>query len=345
MVKTTAARLVARVELDGNTLTAHAADATVLWRYLVRHTGPQLVLHGIGRVDWQGRGDADILAFIDGTAPTDTSLLAGLGIYCFSSAGRLKWRYQPRGEITFSNRVFSGPWRLKTSLIAAGRTPQIWASFVHDSWWPSFVVALGASGTAALRFVNAGPIHSLGSVENATGTYLLAGGANDEYRSAMLAVLASPDVAAASPQTAGSAFARESCQPGGPRKYVLFPPSELSVALGDSPRSVAESISVDTKNSVAGIEVSVGEAGGPPLLRTVYRLSSDFTPESVGMSAAYWEKHRELSDNGTLDHSPADCAERNGMVVRVWEPDTQWRQVNVPATRASRVSTVTVAVR
>src|SRR3954470_15589019 len=108
MVKTTAARLVARVELDGNTLTAHAADATVLWRYLVRHTGPQLVLHGIGRVDWQGRGDADVLAFIDGTAPTDTSLLAGLGIYCFSSAGRLKWRYQPRGEITFSNRVFSG---------------------------------------------------------------------------------------------------------------------------------------------------------------------------------------------------------------------------------------------
>jgi hypothetical protein len=68
----------------------------------------------------------------------------------------------------------------------------------------------------------------------------------------------------------------------------------------------------------------------PPPLRTIYRLSR-FTVESVAMSDAYWETHRRLEREGKLTHSSETCPERlEGKVVKIWQPETGWKDVTAP---------------
>jgi hypothetical protein len=332
----------ARVELSGRTLIAHGDDESVLWSYRVADKPGgevdgagvrEIVLQGFVPVDWQATGDYETLVFLSIRRPAGSPRGYSFDraeVYCLSSNGRMRWKYSPDARMTFAGREFAGPWMLRTWLLLAGPRPRLWASFIDQIWWPSFVVSFGPEGVSEPLFVNAGHIESLGRIKLAGGTYVLAGGVNNEFRSAALAVLDEHGVPNASPQTAGSSFVCDGCPGGRPRKYLLFPRSELSVALGE-PYNFADFITF-LGSDVAGVEVSVREH--PPLdLRTVYRLSAGLTPQSVAMSDRYWEKHREMFRNGTLDHAAEDCPERtHGMTVRMWMPDGGWTALKVPPT-------------
>jgi len=68
----------------------------------------------------------------------------------------------------------------------------------------------------------------------------------------------------------------------------------------------------------------------PPPLRAIYRLSR-FTVESVAMSDLYWETHRRLEREGKLTHSSETCPEGlEGKMVKIWQPETGWKDVIAP---------------
>jgi hypothetical protein len=323
----------AHVEITGTTLTAHASDNSKLWSHSLGSAAGQPFLYGFAHVDWDGRPNSDIVAFVNRLGrPTRTGAtpFVSYEIYCFSSEGRVRWTYDPAQKLSFGGRHFSGPWR-PIAWLVSGAKPRVWTSFVDNTWWPSFVVRLGPDGVSDRVFVNAGHIYVLARVESANGVQVLAGGVNNEYRAAALAVLNEDGGLTSSPQTDDSSFACDDCPSERPRRYFVLPRSELSAAFGE-PYNYVDAISVPLRPDGL-IDVSVRESPEPWNLRSVYRFSTELMPESVGLSDRYWEVHRELSKTGKLDHAVEDCPERSeGMLVRVWQPDAGWKNIRVAPT-------------
>ena len=329
---TTPAAAPQRFELNGSTLAAKAPDNSLLWSYqLSDERGAQLdaSVGTFTTIDWRGKGELDAVVFvrIQETSGGFSTFIRH-DLYCFSSDGTLRWKYTSDAKLTFAGREFAGPWRPRSWQALSGSQPRLAVSFIDRTWWPSFVMTFGPEGPESLMFVNAGHVESLARVKGDSGTYLLAGGVNNDYKSPALAVLDEEGPAGRSPQPEGSPFACDNCSNGKPRKYFLFPRSDINNAAG-APYSYADADS---------LEVSVRDLmdGGP---RAIYRFSPELVPESVAMSDRYWLIHRELSEAGKLDHRPEDCPARiNGVTVRMWEPDQGWKNIHVPPTFAARPS-------
>jgi hypothetical protein len=336
-IGTTPAAAPVTMELNGTTLVAKAQDKSVLWSFrLSEERGTQAGIAAFVPIDWRAPDSPDAVVMVNVQEATESgSSFIRSDVYCFSSAGRLRWKYTPDARLSFAGRKFSGPWRIRSWHVLSAARPRLGASFIHQTWWPSIVVAFGPDGAAERLFVNAGHVESVARVEVQGRAYVMAGGINNEHRSAALAVLDEYGPAAVSPQSDGSPFACEDCPEGRPRKYFVFPRSEINVASG-APNSYADAASSRTANG--SLEVSVRERmQGEP--RAIYRLSPELMPESVAMSDRYWQIHDDLLRAGKLDHKAENCPERiNGTIVRMWEPDTGWTNISVPPTFAARPS-------
>jgi hypothetical protein len=331
----------ARLELKGTTLVASDVEGKPLWSFGLSDRGgaslrdpgestPLLV--DTVHADLDGDGGAEVVALLQFVISGRANKQLNRGeLLAFSPSGRLLWTYRPDVTFDFAGRKFAGPWRIIESRFSSDPLPRVWVSFIHHTWWPSFVMSVGASGHAEMILVNAGHVESLEMVRRGNNAYLLAGGVNNEFASAALAVIDPMRAPATSPQNAGSPFYCEQCPPGRPAKYLLFPRSELNIALGH-PLNFADIIQSATGST--SVDVSVREAPDNSL-RAIYTLAGDFTPVSVAMSDQYWTTHRELSQAGKLDHAPEQCPERtDGMVVRAWEPAAGWKEIRVRPTFA-----------
>ena len=321
-----------RLDLNGTAIVAKAPDESVLWTYQLQDSsgrpmmGP-VSLNGVASVTRAGRGDLDIVAVVSANELSTSRV----EVHCFTPDGRLRWRYTPDFNLAFGTSSFAGPWRL-SNWTQSELHGDLWISVADPNWWPSLVVSVSADGEATLRFVNAGHIETVASMHSGRTAVMLAGGVNNEFRSAALAVL-DTSRSAASPQTEGSDFFCSECPNGQPLKYFLFPRTEVSVALGE-PLNFAYAIT-PLNGSGAAAEVSVKESQAAGL-RSIYRLGPDLVPISVAMSDRYWEVHRDLSRQGKLGHAPEDCPERDrGMMARMWTQESGWQDILVPPMLAS----------
>jgi hypothetical protein len=328
---------------NAGTLTARAADDSVLWTFRPPEQPGSVVdgavvnrmdLFGTARAMFHG-GNPDVLALLSvskvSDAPNNLSSLRQ-EIYCLSSAGKFRWMFSPKNRLTFAGREFAGPWLIKAWTVLPGPKPRLWVSFIDNVWWPSFIASVDPDGKAETVFVNSGHIIALAAVQTGGATSVLAGGVNNEYRSAALAVLDPDADASSSPQTNRTPFVCDQCPVGTPYQYFVFPRLEVAAARG-VPYEFANLISAAAG---APIEVSIRDMTALNV-RAVYRFSEALMPESVAMSDRYWELHREMSRNGTLDHSPENCPERNdGVVVRMWTPGSGWSTIKVLPTFAPR---------
>jgi hypothetical protein len=335
----------ARVEAVGDAIVARAADDSVLWTYqLPERPGSQLdgaVVSNAGvistaRAYFHGP-DPDVLTTVAvnkiADSPGANNFLRH-EVYCLSSHGKLRWMFYPKTRLTFAGRDFAGQWSVGAWVMVPGANPHLWVSFIDRVWWPSFIVSLGGDGVPVTMFVNSGHIRAFEQVQLGDQGYVLAGGVNNEYRAAALAVLDARDPPSTSPQTKGTPFSCDTCPNQGPRKYFVFPRSEVPTAHG-VPYEFAHEIHAVT--GASGVDVSVTPLRSDLAVRTVYRFSKDLMPESVAMSDRYWEIHREMFHTGKLDHAPEDCPERTqGVVVRMWRPERGWTDLKVPPTFTPR---------
>jgi hypothetical protein len=88
---------------------------------------------------------------------------------------------------------------------------------------PSAVLTIDSRGIPTVRFVQAGHIYVMDYLSNASGRYLLAGGINNEYNAASMAVIPADAPPSRSPQTVGSRFERIDGPKWQPDRYFLFP--------------------------------------------------------------------------------------------------------------------------
>ena len=318
------------VEVVANAIVAHA-EGRVLWRYALPRL-PETPLdaswHSADHnpsllMDFTGDGQPEVFVSLR-LLRADGQFLRS-EFLCFSAGGNLLWRYVPELSFTFGEKTFEGPWRIAGWTATDVPTgPRVWLTVIHRVWWPAFVVTIDPAGQATIRFAHPGHIYALAHVTNETGSYVVAAGVNNEYASAMLAVLDERGPAAV-PPSSNRSYTCQSCPEGQPVRYLLFPRSELNSLLG-RPYNLAYEAAVTHDQ----MEVSVEEATQPNRLRAIYRLSHAFVPDDIALGDSYWEAHRALERDKRLDHSADLCPTRHeGVKVRIWEPERGWAEKTV----------------
>jgi hypothetical protein len=196
---------------------------------------------------------------------------------------------------------------------------------VHNAWGNSFVAQLDpTTGHSTVRYVNTGTIHSLGELQMAGATYLIAGGFNNEYDGGSAAITDERNQFTASPQTEGTRHKCVSCPVGTPDYYLVFPQSEINRALKYYENPVQYINVVGSE-----IEFDKFESGGRfDDSHYLFGFQPHIHPISVRYSSSYDLQHRELEQSGKLHHSLEQCPERlHPTPVRMWTPATGWTEL------------------
>jgi len=320
---------IARVSINGDMLLASNASGELLWKYVF--DGPLKEASSPEEswksqiVDLKGDGDSEVLIAAVPTYPQNLASHAQ-ELFCFSSNGKLLWRYQPKIQVEFnSTRDLNGPWWLSQVLVVPGsRSSSIWVAVNHGFWWPAFIVKLSPSGAPTVMFVSSGMITSLLRVQNRSGSYVVAGGINNEYRAAALAVIAENAPPATSPQGESSEYkCLRGCPSGRAYRYILLPRSELNAA-SELPYNWVQSI-VQRED---GVTVRTLELGSEQLgwaIDAFYGLSRELGPISVAYGDSYAELHRHAEGRGWIKHNFDNCPERNSpAVLKVADENGKW---------------------
>ncbi len=322
---------VTRVAINGTRLVGMGATGGVLWTYpfdepLVEGLPVEMAWR-TQIVDLNADGLPEVLlvaAFA--SAPVHPG-----EIFCFSSAGKLLWRYKANLPFRFKRTDLSGPCHFTHVIVVPGRpAATVWAAVAHNLWWPSFVVRLSAVGEDELMYASSGVVSRLQYFRNTTGSYILAAGVNNEYRQAALAVLSENGPPATSPQTQGSEYqCIAGCPNGRPYRYILLPRSELNGADGE-PYNRAQNIRVRP----GGITLDVQETASPETEVSYHEVSQYFEPERVVYGSGWRAMHERFERDGRIKHRYEDCPERKlGAVMRVWDEKGNWRAVTIPRVR------------
>ncbi len=137
-----------------------------------------------------------------------------------------------------------------------------------------------------------------------------------------------------SPEDEGSPFACTGCTPGGPERYLVFAPTEVSRASG-----VPYNRTLDVVPTGDGIQVWVQEGPVGSDVAWVYLISPDFSSVRATPADSYSARSEALHASGALGHPAAECPERaTPPVVRMWAPSSGWSVLptvvaaSVPAT-------------
>ena len=154
----------------------------------------------------------------------------------------------------------------------------------------------------------------------------MAGGVNNEYQLAALAILSRSGPPATSPQNEGSEYyCNAGCPKGKPYRYILMPRSEFSEASG-----IAFDIVDGIDLRPGGTTVQV-QAIGSVTETCYYDLSQDFEPERVAYGSSYRARHEMFEREGRINHRYQDCPERNEKaVLRICDETGNWRTVAIP---------------
>lgn len=247
-------------------------------------------------------------------------------LFCFSSAGKMLWQYKPSISLKFGADSFDGPWRITDMLVRKGRR-LVWVALSHATWRPGVVLSIDPAGKAVTRFVSAGNVYALGSIASGSSHYVLAGGVNNEYAAASLAVFEENSPPCTAPQTKGTRF---ECVDGprvGPTRYFLFPPTEINVG-GGLPYNAVTSILEGSEDSATVVAYEIPD---PPSVRAMYGLSDHLEIRDFAFDNNFGVQHRRFERAGQLHHSLDACPLLKGPArVRRWEASSGWTTVDVP---------------
>jgi hypothetical protein len=315
----------------GEAVEARGADSQLVWRHeLGRAVSriPDDVLAPLDRfnasvadVDLDGDGAIEhVLPVRFGAVGGDPSSTDGLLL--FRSDGGLLWSFQPEYSFTCGGQVYGGPWRLKSVVVSSeGAERRLWASYIHHTWWPSFVVEITFDGHSTLKYFQTGWVMSLAEVALGNRTLVAAAGVlNDVARPSL--VLFDPDqertmLPAATPEFACDVAA------GGPDRAILFPMNEVATAHR-SPYVIAHRV----QNLGGSLRVEVDGA------RMLAFLDGAGRVNGMSFSDSYFKEHEGLTGLRLLNHQLGLCPEQQTPAqIEEWTPDHGWQTYGVPLSR------------
>ncbi|MBN2354765.1 hypothetical protein JXO59_01560, partial [candidate division KSB1 bacterium] len=237
----------------------------------------------IADIDDDGRQDV----LYGGCEENDAELSGRL--FVFDHKGKIKWRHKVGRELLIGGQVYKDHYRIHhlrpRDLDRDGRKEIIINAFQYPNF-PCLVQALDCMGRLQGEYVHIGylPLLDFYDFDDDGHAEILLGGMNNEYQSAVLAVLDASRLGGCSPQTPGSRFFPESLRSGLERAYLRFPHTEF-VALGNS-------------DHILEIEKS---AGGLTVVNTnVYPNAFWSIPLKIGMVYYHFDRSLRLTSEPIL---------------------------------------------
>ncbi len=328
------------IKYDGDTLIATNPEGHTLWSH--RYPDSTFMNYFANRpdaanffriADFFHDGDREAAAIVPLTHGPNPDQRTRCELDFFSSRGDLLWSYSPERTFQFGTHELSGPWFFEDLFVSQSDSQTtLWATAGHHTWGDAFVSQIDPhTGHATLRFVNTGVLYHLGELKTSSATFLLAGGFNNEWDGGSLAIINENRPFAASPQTPGTRHHCDSCPPGVPDYYFVFPRSEINRLSG-----VYEDPIFGVRIVNEGIQVRKYERlskGGENIIY-VFSKQPPFKLLSILYDSAYDMLHKKWSAEGKLSHPLENCPERlHPPPIRLWTPSTGWTEIHpAPAT-------------
>jgi hypothetical protein len=262
-----------------------------------------------------------LIADVDGDARSEVLVnviaadRAEQKLYCFEPDGRVRFVHQPTGTRRFGGDEYGEPWLAHRAFVTRGPEGRrrLWAVFTHNMFFPAVLRELDPrDGTVRQEYWSNGFIEVVHEGTWAGRRVVLAGGTNNDFRGASLAVFPVDGVAGATP-AARPGYACRDCPTGGPEALFVFP--TLCVAR---PGGQAAVVSAWVENGDR-LRVTVGQWARNGLVASYYTLGPDGGLLQAEISREFQTAHAELEQREAVDHpfGPRDDAEM--LPVRRWD--------------------------
>lgn len=230
---------IASAILADNRLIVFDRKTRLLWAHdfsapLPRYTADELKWR-LGFIDLHGNGDRGVLF---ATQFLDPSRLGQL-LY-FSSEGKIEWMLEPKPDSRKqTGECFEDAWAIRHLITVADRTGHsIYLAMANDAGWGGCVLRVNAEGRASVHFANAGYVERLclGGVPD--DRLLVACGENNDFDCAFVALLGIDDAPSCSVRGNRTVYRFANAPDEVPRKYILFPQTEVIAARKKSPTAM-----------------------------------------------------------------------------------------------------------
>lgn len=311
------------VRADGRAVVAVDRSGGAPWTFVP----PAPLAPGPLTLAWNAVGDLDGRAGSEVVAAAVGSWEAPDLLYAFSNRGDMLWQQSLGDAFSFGGTRYGPPWRsLAVTRYEIDGQPRIAWTTHHQTWWPSVMVTMDASGRLLDRFVNTGWLSSLKTT--ADGRFLLAAGVSNPHRAYALVVLDARAPGGSAPPTDDATYACADCPAGQPARYFTLGRSELEQIV-DAPLYQSSGPPVIIKLPTGGIEVHARQSpDASGNAEAIYEFDSELNLQRARVSDAYWIWHRELERAGRIDHRAEDCPDQGGLPVREWTPNDGWRKLD-----------------
>lgn len=325
----------ARVSADVDTLHVHDASGTILWslrfgaRLESRCYGDNAsALEKLEEVrDLDGDGDREVLLIASYRAR-----IPGGPLLCLDASGRTRFEIAaPLDSVRFGDKRYDPPWiPYRLFVTGSGQRQTIWAVWIHMATgeFPCLLQRISVEGRVESAYWSAGYISFVTEAIVGGRRAILVGASNNDRKGASVAAFDEHDVR-------GSAWADapdkrcHDCPPGGPFTFLVFPRMEVT-RLTEGISHVSEARQ-DEKGALRVFIAHGADVRGQVTYPNVfYDLDPNLAPRSAEISAEYIAAHRQLEQDGRLDHPFQDRDRLEAWPVLVSENGKPFVRVTGP---------------
>jgi hypothetical protein len=298
------------LDVTGTLLFEHTFDFPVQGSYR-SEPGTDVRRAPVQIVDIDGDGRSEVLVTPVSVRREDRRL------YCFESDGRQRFVHQPGGSVRFGDTVYEGPWLAHRVFVTGepGGARRLWAVFTHNLWFPARLQELAPDGSVLQEYWSDGYIDFV-AIERWKGrSVLLAGGTNNDFKAASLAIFDPDRVAGAAPARPG-AYACHGCPAGGPEELLLFP--SLCLPRASGAQATVEEAWVEGGTHIK-VAVTQSAAGVAERGDTYYTVGPDLHLTAAEISGELQLVHRLAEKKGLVDHPFGAKDDVEMFPVRRWD--------------------------
>jgi hypothetical protein len=251
----------------------------------------------------------------------------GASLFCFSEAGKLKWRFRPGRAIKTAVATFDPPYAISYfGLLPGGNRgdARILVVSNHIARFPAQVAVLDGEGRARGEYWHSGPLTTLesGDLDSDGFPEIILGGHSSSYEAATLVVLDSRHIQGASTEVESHKFQILGFGPGREKARLLFPRTGVNRLL--EARNYISQIVL--RFGCLRLEVRERNEGNapPPQAGVVHALDARLRGKAVEATDEFWAQRRQLESLRKLRPAlqDADVKRLGGSVrtlVNTWE--------------------------
>jgi hypothetical protein len=243
-------------------------------------------------------------------------------LICFSPDGSERWAVPANPDLRHrTGKEFEKAWRY--SHVVVSPSGAIFASFTNSAGWAGGILRIDAEGKSSVHFANAGYVERICVVVSEGREYIIAAGENNDYDQAFTALIGVEDQPCVSVPGDRSVYRYSTMITAYPRKYILFPRTELIEARG---RPYGHVRGIQQFPGRIIIHIETGDVG-----QFLYHFSEALEPVYAFPSGTHEGEHRQMEASGLMNHVWPNCPElAESLRIRIWEPGAGWRDETIP---------------